>query len=267
MTRTWNLTRLLPEADKGATSGPPPDAEDTPPAPAPTPQAAETLTPAALAQVEQSFQRALERRNQDGVALAREMFEDNYQLRRKNKALSDEVRDLQAKAPAPDAVMLSAAEAAAWAAYQALGTPAAIQQGLDARAQLQQQVEAQAREATLRTVAAAAGYKLAVLTHLDRMAQAQGKALAFAVRDTDVDGQPTPTAFVQDGEQEQPLAAYAAQHWADFLPALAVPTGAPPPPGVRYPAQHPGGRGEPVTTKSMADAALNKAYGPRKPAA
>lgn len=34
-------------------------------------------------------------------------------------------------------------------------------------------------------------------------------------------------------------------------------------PGIRFPAQHPGGNGQPVTTKTVAESALKKAYAPR----
>lgn len=40
----------------------------------------------------------------------------------------------------------------------------------------------------------------------------------------------------------------------------------PPVPGLRFPTQHPGGGAAPVTTKTVAESTLNKAYAPRKPA-
>lgn len=40
----------------------------------------------------------------------------------------------------------------------------------------------------------------------------------------------------------------------------------PPAPGLRFPTQHPGGGAAPVTTKTVAENTLNKAYAPRAPA-
>lgn len=202
--------------------------------------------------VEQSFQRALDRKSQDGVALAREMFDDNYQMRRKNKELSDELTALRGKVPAEGAVVLGADEAKDWQAYRELGAVADVKQGLEQRTQLQGQLEETARETTLRTVAEAAGYKPKVLADLDRMAKAQGKTLAFDVREQTVDGLTVRVPFVKDGDKDFALSDYAAQQWNDFLPALASQATQQQTTGTPYPRQHPGGDGKPVTTKDVA---------------
>lgn len=195
---------------------------------------------------EEAFQRRLERNNQDGVALARQLWREVYDYRQELRAAKNEVATLQGKAAPEGAIILTGDDAAAWEAYTTLGAPDEVKQGLDQRAEYAQRLEGLARETLLRQVAEQAGYKPSVLAQLDRMAKAQGRELAFELREVQQDGQTVPTPFVKDGEAETPLADYAAQEWADFLPALAAGQGAPPsvtppPPGVRYPPQHPGG--------------------------
>lgn len=211
--------------------------------------------------VVKAFEKLLERKGGDASAVAQMLFQEN-------KSYRDKISELSGKVPTEGAVVLSADEAKEWQAYRALGAVTDIKQGLEQRTQLQGQLDDAKRGETLRTVAEAAGYKPSVLTQLDRMAKAQGKALTFEVRDTQADGKTVAISYVKDGETEHSLADYAAAQWADFLPALAVqgttqsngamtPT---PTPGLRFPAQHPGGAAAPTTTKAVADSYVAKSY-------
>lgn len=228
-----------------------------------------------------AFQRLLDRNNSDGIGLARQLFSENYGYRQENRKLKEELDDLTGKVPDEGALVLSEEEAQAWKAYQELGDVAEVKQGLEQRTQLQEQLDEAQRTETLRTVAQAAGYKANVLGQLERMARASGKELAFELREQTVDGQQVQIPIVKDGETEQPLPEYAEAQWADFLPALAVADngtpqggvletppannvqGTPTPPGLRFPPQHPGGTPAPVTTKTIAEKTLRRAYADR----
>lgn len=194
--------------------------------------------------VEQSFQKALDKRNNDGVALARELYDDNYNLRKKNRELSDEATQLRGKVPAEGAVMLSADEATAWQAYKALGTHEEVKTAIEQRTQLQGQLDALQREAALRDAAAAAGYKFSVLQDRDKVARIDGKELSYAVKEVEKDGTKSRVAFVKDGDTEKPLTEYAQEQWGEFLPSLQA-QGSQQQNGTPFPSQHSGTGGNP----------------------
>ena len=82
----------------------------------------------------------------------------------------------------------------------------------DARAQL----AGIKNEDVLREAAQLAGYKFSVLK--DRAA-----GLAVEIRDVRDGGAVVKRPFVKDGERWRPIEEYAADHWADYLPALVDP--------------------------------------------
>lgn len=182
--------------------------------------------------VVKSFERLLERHGNSATTVAQLLFTENKELR-------DKARQLESRLPAEGALVLSGNDVAAWQAYQTLGKPDDIKQGLEERTQLQGQLSGAQRAETLRTVAEAVGFKPTVLTNLDRMAKAEGKELAFTVRDEQRDGKAIKVAYVKDGQTETALTDYAQSNWADFLPALSA-QGTQQPTGTRYPAQHVG---------------------------
>lgn len=158
----------------------------------------------------EGLRNALQRANNDAMALAAQLYSENYQLRDRN-------RQLTATAPAEGSVVLTREQAAQWTAYQQLGAPDALGTQLQQAQAAQQQLTALQRQQLLGQVAEVAGYKASVLGQLPG-----AQDLAFEVRDVTVDGKTVKQAFVKpkDGA-EVPLAGYAQQHWADFLPALA----------------------------------------------
>lgn len=187
--------------------------------------------------VVKSFERLLERNGGNANNVAMLLFTENKELR-------DQKRQLEGKVPTVGAIVLSGDEAKTWAAYQALGAPEQVKQGLDERIQLQGKLSAQERDALLRTVAETAGYKASVLANLDRVAKAEGKTLGFELRDTIVDGKTVKAAYVKDGDKDSPLTDYAATNWADFMPSLTAQIAQQQVSGTRYVTQHAGNGGQ-----------------------
>lgn len=187
-----------------------------------------------------AFQRLLEKHNNDAARLSEKLFDENFNYRSEIRQLKAQLADAAGKVPGDGAVVLTGDQAQAWTAYQALGKPEEIKQGLDERSQLQGKLTAQERAELLRGIAETTGYKASVLASLDRTAKVEGKSLEFTLRDQTIDGKPSKVAYVKDGDKETALTEYAASAWADFLPALTVATTQTPPTGTRYPAQHAG---------------------------
>lgn len=208
--------------------------------------------------VVKAFEKLLERKGGDASAVALMLYDENKRYR-------DKISELSGKVPSEGAVVLSASDAQAWQAYKALGTHEEVKQAIEQRGQLQGQLDSLSRESVLRDAAAAAGYKFSVLQDRDKVARIDGKQLSYAVREVEKDGKKAPVAFVKDGDTEKPLAEYAQEQWAEFLPSLVQ--GTQQANGTPYPAQHAGtGGNAPVTTKQVAENMLNKAYAPKKPA-
>jgi hypothetical protein len=208
------------------------------------------------------FQKLLDRYGQDAMRLAESLHHENFQARQRARELEARVQDLQGQVPGEGAVVLTGDDAAAWAAYRELGAPDTLQTAVTERDELQGRLQGLEREAQIRAVAEAAGFKPSVLAKLEATARAEGRELAFEVRDVEQDGAIVKTPYVTDGETQTSLTEYAAQEWADFLPALAAtPQGGEPVPGTPYPSQQPtGGGGRPETTKAVAERYISKTY-------
>lgn len=157
-----------------------------------------------------SFQRQLDKQNGDGIALARQLFAEIVEAR-------TTLRELKAKAPADGAIVLSADEAKALSAYATLGKPEDLRRIKGEHGQLAAELADVRRSEELRGVAEKLGVKFAVLKTL---AGTLDFTHTVKVRDPKTQRE-TEVLAVKDGDAE-PVAfdAYAAQHWADFLPAL-----------------------------------------------
>jgi len=115
-------------------------------------------------------------------------------------------------------VVLPPEQAQQWNAYQTLGKAEELKAALDARAHAEAKLASLEREATLRQVQDASGFKASVLGQLPG-----ATGLTFTVHELEADGKTLLTAFVTDAAgAETTLSAYAHQHWADFLPALVA---------------------------------------------
>lgn len=241
MYRNWTNARVLLDADKGGAGSGDSGSGELPDS------------------VVKAFEKLLERKGGDASAVAQMLFHENKQYR-------DRISELTGKVPAEGAVVLSATDAQAWQAYKALGTHEEVKTAVEQRTQLQGQLDSLSRESAIRDAATAAGYKFSVLLDRDKVARVDGKQLGFSVREVEKDGSKTKVAFVKDGDTEKSLAEYAQEQWAEFMPSLVV-QGTQQQNGTPYPAQHSGtGGNKPTTTKEQAQATLNKAYAPRKPA-
>jgi hypothetical protein len=175
------------------------------------------------------FQNLLQRNQGDAMAMANRLYDENYQLRQRNRELSGRV-------PAEGTVVLSGEQATAWQAYQQLGSAQELQQRLDAAQTATAELTTLRRSAQLSEVAQIAGYKPSVLTQLagDR---------EFEIREVETDGTKVKAAYVKDGEQLRPVAEYAQAAWADFMPALQASQGAgQQQAGTKFPAQQGGGQ-------------------------
>jgi len=138
-----------------------------------------------------------------------DLLTDNNQLRKQRTDLREEITTLKAKVAPEGARILTADEAADYAAYAALGNPDAVKQALDANGEATAELARLKRAEKLRTAAEAAGYKPSVLTtlagDLDIQTEAKdGATLVYVVKDN----------------EKTALADYAKTNWADFLPAL-----------------------------------------------
>lgn len=186
----------------------------------------------------------LDKHKGDAMAVVGILYNENFRLRESNRQMKDR--------QAPDgAVVLTGEDVQAWTAYQALGKPADLKTAVEERQTLQGKLAGMERETILRNVAEVAGYKPSVLANLDRIAKAEGKTLAFDVRETQQDGKPVRMAYVKDGDKELPIGDYANANWSDFLPALtAVQGNGQQQSGTRFVTQHAGsgtqGRPDPV---------------------
>jgi hypothetical protein len=160
--------------------------------------------------------------NGDAVRMAEKLAEvlgDNATLRDQRRGLREEVTTLKAKQTPEGARVLTGEEATAYDAYAALGKPADLTKRLSDADAATQRLTGLERDATLRDVAQAAGYKFAVLKQL-------GGDREYELRDaTDAQGKPVKVAHIKDGDTYKPLGDFAQSAWGDFLPALAAQQG------------------------------------------
>ncbi|MBZ9752734.1 hypothetical protein K7W42_17980 [Deinococcus sp. HMF7604] len=126
---------------------------------------------------------------------------------------------LKANQVPKDARVLTADEAKAYDAYVALGKPDEVKTKLDQGAKDSTELTDRRFKDTLATAATDAGFKPTVLG--DRI-KADGLTV-LPSREVEREGKKVQVAYVKDAQgAEHELAAYAKQHWNDYLPALQV---------------------------------------------
>lgn len=166
----------------------------------------------------------LERFGSDAIKIAEKLAEalsDNYSQRDKLREMRARIRDLEARQLPDNQVVLSAEEAQRWQAYQALGTPDALQQRLDQATQT-------TRSLLLRQAANVAGLdadKLARLLPADVEIRVEAAG-------ADPQAQPARALVVRDG---QSIALRDDAAVAPFLAALDMRQSQ----GVRHPLEQP----------------------------
>ena len=166
----------------------------------------------------QAFQSRLDKFNGDAMAFARQLYDDNYRLREKN-------RELEGKVPAEGARVLNKAEAARFEAYEALKKkPEDIAAALTQAEKDTAEAEKLRRKDKLRDVAdvgfGGSRLKLSVLEKLD--GEFTEERPEYDIRD---DGKGGKAVHVKHGGKELPLEQFAKETWADFVPALKAEAG------------------------------------------
>lgn len=203
---------------------------DDPPAAA-DPAVTPPVTPATATEPPTGLAALIAKNDNSALKVAEMLHGDNYQLREKNRQLQAQI---------DGAVILRDEDKKAWQAYKALGAPAELATKL--------------RQGELERVAGKAGFVPQVFADLDRMA---GGRLTYESKLETVEGVQVERVYVKDTATPdvapQLLSEYAKSQWAAYLPSLTpvaaggqstqgVPAATAP--GVRFPAQHPGGGGQ-----------------------
>jgi anthranilate/para-aminobenzoate synthase component I len=177
----------------------------------------------------QAFQGLLAKHNNDATAVASKLFDENFQLRTKNRELSQKI-------PGDGTVTLTADEAKQWNAFKDLGQePKDIKKALAQLPDLEKQNKELAGMETYRELADLGldGSKLKLSVLKDQLARFPDAVIRFD-KQTDKDGNESKVAFIKttaDGT-ESSFTDFAAQNLSDYLPALKVTAEqAPPIPG------------------------------------
>ena len=158
----------------------------------------------------EALQKALAKHQGDAMALAAFLFSDNYDLREKNRKLKETI-------PAEGSVVISKSESDKLEAYKALGKPEDLKTRLDAHATMETENAELKRDGLLRDVAESAGWKVSVLKDRDK---AFGAKLEYLFKEEGEQKKKVPYVKTEQGEVS--LDKYAADNWADYLPALKV---------------------------------------------
>lgn len=143
------------------------------------------------------------------------LFDDNYNLREKNRKLREQLD--AAKLP-EGAVVLTKEQASDWEAYQKLGAPDALvkKEDLDAANAKIAALDARERHDT---AAKELGWKGSVLHDL-----AESKGLHIEVRDETENGKAVKRVYTRPKADEKAplvlLEKHVSEHLADYLPAL-----------------------------------------------
>jgi hypothetical protein len=217
------LSLSLADGDGGGGGQPPstpPPA--TPPAPNPDPGVAAGIN------------NLIERYNSDMRAVIDKLYTENYSYRETIRDLKEQNDDLKSRIPKDSQAVLPKEDAQLLEQYKELGEPDAIKELQGELETTKEQLGALQKDQVLRDVAEAAGFKLPVLKRL-------GAELDYELREVEQDGEKQTVAYVKNGDGEaKPLADYAKDQWADFMPALTAEPQPPAQQGTRYPAQDAG---------------------------
>lgn len=168
----------------------------------------------------ETFQRLLAQKNNDATALASQLFDENYQLRTKNRELSERL-------PKDGSVVLSSDEAKAFKAFQDLGVdPKDVKKALDRLPTLEKENRELAKMESLREVADLGidGSKLKLSVLRDQLSSKFPDAIITFKEEKDKDGKTVKSAFVKKSEKdsEQSFKEFADAELADYLPSLKV---------------------------------------------
>jgi hypothetical protein len=138
-----------------------------------------------------------------------------------NAEYREERRQLRAKLPKEGEVVLSAADAAAFNAYKALGTPEVVKQKVDEHGTLSARIASDDRAKIADEAAPLAGFNPAALRDIVRD---KGLELSFAEETVDGKAVRVPMVKLASDAAAKPvkLAEYAKTSLATYLPALTA---------------------------------------------
>jgi len=186
---------------------------------------------------EAAFQKLLDKNSNDGLALARLLWEENREYRQKNS-------DLKSKLPSDGSLVLSAEDAKAWSGYQALGPLDTVRKAVKDGAVAISENQGFKRKEVVAEIGKKAGVpvdKLDALLGLDK------PHLVYETTTKKVNGKDVEVVTVKDGDKE-PVEFDA--HFKDYLPAIK-PTASdqqPPKPTSQGTPRRNGMNGRPFTT-------------------
>lgn len=164
------------------------------------------------------LQKRLEKAGNDAMALAADLYSENYREREANRKLKDEKAELEKKIPAEGSVVLSKADALRWEEYQKLGKVDEVKAAITERDALKTENAGVKREQTLRDVADAMKWNLPVVKRL-------ADGLEFEITDgKNEKGEAVKTVQVititGDKREAKPASEFAEKEWSEFLPSL-----------------------------------------------
>lgn len=168
----------------------------------------------------EGFQSLLAQHKQDGVAVASKLYDENYQLRQKNRELAD-------KQPKDGTVILTSDEAKEWDVLKGLNMKASdVKKAIERASELEKQNKELASMESLREIAdlGLEGSKLKLSVLKDQLSVKYPDAKITFQTVKDKDGKEAKVAFIQktDKDAVTPFADFAKADLADYLPALKV---------------------------------------------
>lgn len=189
-------------------------------------------TPApAPADPAQAFQNALNKKNGDGIALASQLFDENFTYRQK-------IRDLETRLPKDGNVVLSVDDAKEWEAFKQLNVKAVdAKKAIESVTTLEKANKELASMESLRELADIGidGSKLKLSVLKDQLSAKYPDAKITFKTEKDKDGNEAKVAYFQktDKDAVTKFSEFANAELADYLPALKVSAEAnqPVPPG------------------------------------
>lgn len=150
-----------------------------------------------------------------------QLLRDNFDQRDELRDLREEVRELRGQVPGEDAVVLEGEEADAFQELRERGGDLEdLQEAVQERDQLREDLANRERQDRIQTAADAHGLSAAALTRL-----VEQDGVDVTVEEEEEDGETVQVAYIQNGDGEDggdpvPLQEYAEEEWAEFLPAL-----------------------------------------------
>lgn len=155
---------------------------------------------------QQGLKNLLQRHNNDAMALAGQLYSENYELRTTRRQLREELEQTKKKLPAEGTVVITAEEAKAFEAYKKLGKPEELETA-------RTEIDTLKRGLLLDKAAALLEYRPGVLKKL-------ADGLQISLREETVDGKVVETPIVTEGDKAISLKEFAEKNWPDFIPAL-----------------------------------------------